>query len=177
MVFSSPDPPSKIIKITAPAKTDGKNLKAPASGRNMLLKDNTTYRLLIPPATFTDFFGLTNDTIKFNFKTKEEKYYGTVKLNLKFSETTGNYLVQLLDDKENVIRENSISKPGVIFYDFLYPQPYKLKVIVDRNGNGKWDPGNYLKKQQPEKVIYNTEAVNIRSNWDLDLDWNIIEPK
>jgi hypothetical protein len=65
----------------------------------------------------------------------------------------------------------------VIFYDFLYPQPYKLKVILDKNGNGKWDPGNYLKKQQPEKVIYNTEAVNIRSNWDLDLEWNIIEPK
>jgi hypothetical protein len=177
LIFSSPDPPNTVIKITAPVKTDVKNSKTPASGRNMLLKDNTAYRMLIPPAAFTDFFGLTNDTLKFNFKTKEEKYYGTVKLNLKFAETTNNYLVQLLDDKENVIRENSISKPGVIFYDFLYPQPYKLKVIVDKNGNGKWDPGNYLKKQQPEKVIYNTEAVNIRSNWDLDLDWNIIEPK
>jgi hypothetical protein len=177
LVFSNPDPPSTLIKITTPAKTDAKNPKLPVSGRNMLLKDNTNYRLLIPPATFTDFFGLTNDTIKFNFKTKEEKFYGTVKLNLKFAETTGSYLVQLLDDKENVVRENSISKPGVIYYDFLYPQPYKLKVILDKNGNGKWDPGNYLKKQQPEKVIYNVEAVNIRSNWDLDLEWNIVEPK
>jgi hypothetical protein len=25
-------------------------------------------------------------------------------------------------------------------------------------------------------VIYNVEAVNIRSNWDLDLEWTIIEP-
>jgi hypothetical protein len=177
LFFSNPDPPTNVIKITTLAKADAKSPIAPGSSRNMLLKENTSYHLTIPPAVFTDFFGLTNDTIKFNFKTKEEKYYGTVKLNLKFAETGVNHLVQLLDDKENVVRENSISKAGVIFYDFLYPQAYKLKVIIDRNGNGKWDPGNYLKKQQPEKVIYNTEAVNIRSNWDLDLEWNIVEPK
>jgi hypothetical protein len=175
LVISKPDVPTTVIKINAPAKTDAKN--PIASGKNILLKENTSYHLTVPPATFTDFFGLTNDTIKFNFKTKEEKFYGTVKLNLKFTPTTGNYIVQLLDDKENVVRENKMSTAGVIFYDFLYPQTYKLKVILDKNGNGKWDAGNYLKKQQPEKVIYNAEAVNIRSNWDLDLEWKITEPK
>jgi uncharacterized protein (DUF2141 family) len=170
LVFSNPDVPTTVIKISTPTKIDAKN-----SGKNMLLKENTRYQLMIPPAAFTDFFGLTNDTIKFNFKTKEEKYYGSVKLDLKFTATAGDYIVQLLDDKENVVRENILSKAGVVFYDYLYPQAYKLKVILDKNGNGKWDPGNYLKKQQPEKVIYNVEAVNIRSNWDLDLEWNIIE--
>lgn len=177
LVFSTPTTPTNIIQISTLVKTDAKKPAAIVSGKNMLLKENTRYQLMIPPAAFTDFFGLTNDTIKFNFKTKEEKYYGSVKLNLKFTATSGNYIVQLLDDKENIVRENSISTAGVIFYDYLYPQAYKLKVILDKNGNGKWDPGDYLKKQQPEKVIYNAEAVNIRSNWDLDLEWNIVEPK
>jgi hypothetical protein len=171
LVFSKPDIPTTTVKISTPAKIDAKN-----SGKNMLLKEHASYHLIIPPAAFTDFFGLTNDTIKFNFKTKEEKFYGSVKLNLKFAPGTGNYIVQLLDDKENVVRENSLSNEGIIFYDYLYPQTYKLKLILDKNSNGKWDPGNYLKKQQPEKVIYNVEAVNIRSNWDLDLEWTIIEP-
>ncbi len=172
LVFSKFTEPTTTMKLTTPKKLDAKN-----SGKNLLLKENASYRLTVAPGTFTDFFGLTNDTIRFNFKTKEEKFYGTVKLDLKFEAIKGNYIVQLLDDKESVVRENIVSTPGTIYYDYLYPQPYRLKIILDKNGNGRWDPGNYLKKQQPEKIIYNTEAVNIRSNWDLDLEWTVIEPK
>ncbi|MBL7884368.1 MAG: hypothetical protein JNL69_09885, partial [Bacteroidia bacterium] len=50
---------------------------------------------------------------------------------------------------------------------------YKLKIIVDENNNGKWDAGNYIQHQQPEKVIYNSELINVRSNWDLELDWEV----
>lgn len=168
---SSSDPHSVFIHTTK--KVDTKN-----SGKNVLLKENTTYNLTIPPATFTDFFGLTNDTIKMRFRTREEKFYGSVKIHLKSESIKGNYILQLLNDKETIIRESILSKKEeTIFYDYLYPSSYKLKIIFDKNANGKWDTGNFLKKQQPEKVIYNVEAVNIRSNWDLELDWNIIEPK
>lgn len=137
----------------------------------ILLKENTNYHLFIPPATFTDIFGLTNDTIKIDFKTKEEKFYGVMKLKVNVPETKGNYIVQLLDEKESVVRENTIKKTETISYTYLYPQKYKLKIVVDENNNGKWDSGNYLKNIPPEKVIYNRELTTIRSNWDLDLDW------
>ena len=112
------------------------------------------------------------------FRTKEEKFYGSLKIRLKSESVKGNYILQLLTEKEMVVRETVFSKPEeTVFYDFLYPAAYKLKIIFDKNGNGKWDTGNYLKKQQPEKIIYNVEAVNIRSNWDLELDWTIVEPR
>ena len=50
---------------------------------------------------------------------------------------------------------------------------YKLKIIFDENKNLKWDSGNLILKQQPEKVIYNVEPINIRSNWDLELEWKV----
>lgn len=172
LVYEKATAPNAVI-IRTQQKVSTKN-----SSKNMLLKENTTYGLTIPPATFTDIFGLANDTIKLKFRTKEEKYYGSVKVNVKSEIITGNCILQLLNDKETVIRESIISqKEESIFYDFLYPAAYKLKVIFDKNANGKWDSGNFLKKQQPEKVIYNTEAVNIRSNWDLELDWRVTEPK
>ena len=171
LVLLQPEPNSSTIILTTSVKKAINN-----SGKNFLLKERSSYHLLIPPGTITDFLGFTNDSLKINFKTQEEKFYGTVKLNLKFPAIKGNYIVQLLDSKEQVIRENSISNPQLLFYDYLYPQVYKLKIIADVNGNGKWDAGNYLKKQQPEKVFYNVESVNIRSNWDLDLEWKIIEP-
>jgi uncharacterized protein (DUF2141 family) len=136
-------------------------------------KENTNYHLFIPPGAVTDFFGLTNDSIKIDFKTKEEKYYGSVKLNLDIPSTDGYYIVQLLDERGTVVREDIVSKSVVLEYTYLYPRKYKVKIIYDDNRNGKWDSGNYLQKIQPEKVIYNAELINIRSNWDADLDWKV----
>lgn len=151
--------------------TQGESVLFPQGFKRFILKENTNYHLFIPPGTFTDIFGLSNDTIKIDFKTREEKFYGVMKLKVTIPETKGNYIVQLLDEKESVVRENSINKTGTINYEYLYPQKYKLKIIVDENNNGKWDSGNYLKNIKAEKVIYNNELITIRSNWDLDLDW------
>lgn len=139
----------------------------------VVFKENTNYHLFIPPGTFTDIFGLTNDTIKIDFKTREEKFYGTLKLTLDIPVTTGNYIVQLLDEKENIVRESNINKSETLFYEYLHPKKYKLKIIYDTNANYKWDTGNLLQKQQPEKVIYNAEPVNTRPNWDLELEWKV----
>lgn len=139
----------------------------------VVFKENTSYHLFIPPGTFTDIFGLTNDTIKIDFKTREQKFYGTLKLNLDIPVTAGNYIVQLLDEKESIVRESNINKSETLFYEYLYPKKYKLKIIYDNNANYKWDTGNLLQKLQPEKVIYNAEPVNTRPNWDLELEWKV----
>lgn len=138
------------------------------------LKENTRYMIFIPPATFTDAFGFSNDSIYISFKTREEKYYGNLKLKLDLPETSGNYIVQLLDEKENVVRENNIKKSEIINYRYLLPKKYKLKIISDNNVNNKWDTGILQEKQQPEKTIYNVESVEVRSNWDLELEWKVI---
>jgi hypothetical protein len=140
-------------------------------------KENTPYHLQLLPGTFTDIFGLNNDTINIDFKTREEKEYGSIKLKIDIAETTtGNYIVQLLDEKENILRANNIKKPETIMYQYILPKKYKLKIIVDENTNYTWDTGNLIKKLQAEKVIYNAEAINTRASWDFDLEWKIITP-
>jgi hypothetical protein len=138
-------------------------------------KENSKYSLFIEPGTFTDIFGFTNDTIQLNFKTREEKQYGSIKLKLDVSNKSKNYIVQLVDEKENIIREANTSKADAILFQYLLPKNYKLKVICDDNANLKWDTGNLQKGIQPEKVIYNAETITTKANWDLDLDWKIIE--
>lgn len=136
-------------------------------------KENTKYHLFIPPNTIQDIFGLTNDTIKIDLKTREAKYYGSLKLNITIPGAKQNYIVQLLDENENIVQENSIKISKTLDLEYLHPKKYKLKIILDTNSNGKWDTGNYLKHQQAEKVIYNSELINVRSNWDMELDWNV----
>ncbi len=158
------------------------NMKTLNGSKNAVItpvkfKENTSYHLFIPPGTFTDIYGITNDTIKIDFKTREEKQYGSVKLKIDVPEIKkGNYIIQLLDEKENVVRTANIKKSETLTYSYLIPRKYKLKVIVDENENGKWDTGNLLEHQQPERTIYNAEPVNTRANWDFELEWKIVNP-
>jgi hypothetical protein len=55
---------------------------------------------------------------------------------------------------------------------FLKPANYRLKAVKDDNENRKWDTGNYLKNIQPEKVVKYKEDINVRANWDTELDWS-----
>jgi hypothetical protein len=62
---------------------------------------------------------------------------------------------------------------GKIVFDYLPPGEYSLKAIYDSNHNNKWDTGDYLQGRQPEKVFLSKISQRLRSNWDLDLSWNI----
>jgi uncharacterized protein (DUF2141 family) len=135
-------------------------------------KEKTAYHLFIPPGTLTDIFGLSNDSIQVKFKTKEEKFYGSLRLNLQVYPSE-RFILQLLNENGTLVRENIIRGSTVIEYKFLYPQKYKLKIIDDENTDGEWSPGNYLQRRSPEKVIYNNETIMIRSNWDAELDWKV----
>ena len=130
---------------------------------------DSTYTLFVPPGIFTDIFGLINDTVKLDFKTQEEKHYGTLKLTLKMKIRIA-YILQLMNERGEVFDYASSDK-GVFSYQYLPPGSYKLRIIYDKNGDEKWTTGNYLSKKKPETVIYYSSPITIRSNWDLELDW------
>ena len=140
-------------------------------------KENSVYRILIPRGTFADAFGLVNDTLKTGFKIKPESSYGSLTLKAALADTVKEYIVQLVDEKENIIRENTINASQNIEYQYLAPAKYRIKVIFDTNSNGKWDTGDYLRHMQPEKVAYFKDILAIRANWELEVDWNISENK
>ncbi len=134
-------------------------------------EESTMYRVLIPDSTIFDIYGATNDTTFFRFKTQAEDYYGALTINLQGVKTP--LLLQLLDDKENLLIENRVFSDESVRFEYLYPKKYFLKLIVDANGNGEWDTGNYLEHLQPEVVIYYPQTIEIRSNWEMDFTWDL----
>ena len=135
-------------------------------------KENTAYRVEIPPKSIEDYLGLFNDTIRMSFKTKRLSHYGNVKLSVN-SSYDEQLLLQLITGQETVVQQDIINGKAEIDYSFLQPGDYQLKVIVDSNKNGKWDTGDYYNKIKPEKVVIYPQAINVRSNWDQELDWKI----
>ena len=140
---------------------------------NHLWKEEKNYNLIFPDSTFYGLTGISQDTLIFNFRTKAEKDFGNLILTVNLPAFEGNYLVQLMNEKETVIYEQqTVSKPETIRFDFMPPGKYKIKAIKDRNLNGRWDSGNYKRMIQPEEVIYLPKVVEIRANWDVEETWN-----
>jgi len=84
-------------------------------------------------------------------------------------------LVQLVEnnDNEEVIRQKAIKENSEIVFDYLAPNKYKIKIIIDSNDNGVWDTGSFQDKYQPEKVSYINEVIKVRSNWDNNISWEL----
>ena len=58
----------------------------------------------------------------------------------------------------------------------LPPGEFQLKILEDENQNGKWDTGSYgfeKRKKQPEKVWSLPQKLNIRADWDNELNITI----
>jgi hypothetical protein len=92
------------------------------------------------------------------------------------STTEPNYIIQLVTPKMEVIHQVRNQKK----YEFrqIKPGTYKLRIIIDTNGNGVWDYGNILKNEEPERIFIfknaeGKEELVLRANWELGP--NIIE--
>lgn len=134
-------------------------------------EENSSYKIWIEPGAFKDIYGFKNDTVKIPFRTKEMDFYGNLIVSVQ--NVKAGVIVQLLDEKNNKLKKEHIENDKEVKFAYLYPKKYKLKVIFDKNKNGIWDTGNYFEKIQPEKVLFYSKEINIRANWDLEIDWDI----
>ncbi len=133
-------------------------------------KSNSKYFLFIPPGTFTDIFGIKNDSLQFTFITHGEEDYGSLKINFQRSGDYP-YILQLVNESgSDIYREVKCNTDSTIELSYLDPRVYKIKLIKDSNGNGKWDTGNYLIHIQPEEIEFYPEGITIRANWDVEID-------
>ncbi|MGP8215416.1 MAG: Ig-like domain-containing protein [Bacteroidia bacterium] len=180
--FSFGDPVLKydMSKITLVLRNDTEKFSPDTSTMPFVFSINparqlisdSTYQLIVLPGAFTDMFGTKNDTMKIKFVIVEPTFFGTLKLDLKFT-NQGHYIVQMVDSKLNVYRQFIITGSKSVFFDALQPGTYRIRVIDDANNNGIWDTGDFMKGIQPEKVYYYFQALNIRSNWDITQSWQV----
>jgi len=130
------------------------------------------YRLIVQNDCFFDLYHSTNDTIIKNFTTTEMREYGSLALEVNYNEKHP-LIIQLLNAKNAVLREDFISKSQKINYPYLKEGKYKIKAVLDINNNGKWDTGDFVSRIQPEKVYFINKVLNIRANWDTEHIWTI----
>jgi len=133
-------------------------------------KHNQRYSVKLLPAALTDIFETQNDTLNYSFSTKEPEDYGSITLNIT-KEPTVHVIVELLTaQNEKLIERVIVTNNNIVKFNLLVPGKYIVRAIIDANKNSKWDTGNYLLKQKPEKVIYHATVFPIRSNYYYPLE-------
>lgn len=137
------------------------------------LEPDTEYNLEIDSAACENIYGITSREMIKKFKTREEDYYGIIML--KISGVESQMLIQLLEnnDDEDVIIQKEIVEDQTVIFDYLAADKYKVKIIYDENGNGKWDTGSFQDKYQPERVAYSNKVIKVRSNWVEEISWEL----
>jgi hypothetical protein len=132
-------------------------------------KENMKYALLLKDSCFKDVYGQYSKKQSINWVSKNMKSYSTLMANFIYTGTNHNLLLQLISaDEKKIFKSFYLNNQLSYFFDYLLPGSYKIKIIDDRNRNGKWDNGNYTTQKQPEAVFYYPETFNLRAFWDLE---------
>lgn len=132
------------------------------------------YQLTIDSAAIVGLYGLHTNKVQQTMKVKKLDEYGTLLLNI-VGAPEGS-LVELLDNGGKVLRQQPVSAENTADFYFLNPNTkYYIRLLVDRNGNGKWDTGNYEQGIQPEEVYYFPKVWEMKANFEFEETWNIHE--
>lgn len=132
-------------------------------------KENTLYTVRILKDFVTDTSKTMSMPSKYIFRTKSADDYGILKINVAGKYKGKKYLLQVLGEKDTIHRKPLIDT--AVTLNRLLPGKYTMAIIVDENGNGKWDTGDLLAKLQPEMVIPYTEEIELKAGWENVIDF------
>jgi hypothetical protein len=136
------------------------------------LKEGSTYLLIANTGSFSDLYGDQSDSTGTRFLVRTLDSYS--ELSLDISNVKGNTIIQLLDDKEKILSERKINKPGKISFTFLEKGVFRIRAIDDLNGDGKWTTGDYKMKKQPEPVTYLPKQIELKqANFTIEEQWEL----
>ena len=129
------------------------------------------YRITIDSASVNSIYGILIEKYDQSVKVKEEKEYARLTVTIEGLYGREAFL-EVLDKSEKVIRQEYVVD-GVADCLDMPPGDCYLRLVLDANDNGRWDPGCYTEKRQPETVIYCDRKITLKANWEDNETWNI----
>lgn len=157
---------TRLIPVFAKDSADIRRLRMTTP-----LKPGANYSLVCLSGSFADIYGHVTDSVNYRITVSTEEDYGSVTANLTGYE--GAVIIQLVAEKDRVVRESALKSPGTVRFGLLDKGRYRLKAIYDLDGNGAWTTGDFNLKRGPEPVTYYSGELDVKINWELEQDWDL----
>ena len=130
------------------------------------------YSLEIDSAAFEDIYGHVSEAYKQGLKVKNLDEYSTLNIKLSGIADSLPLRVRLLNKSDAIVKD-VLAKDGVAKFEYVNPDTYYLSALIDTNGNGVWDTGDYDADRQAEAVYYYPREIEIKERWDVTQQWNL----
>lgn len=162
---------TKPFQLTPAELTWSNNFSRLVIKRSTNLRDSLLFRL--QKGAFISVQGDTLARYSARYTIADEDAYGLIAGRINPA-TVGSadtkFIVELLDKEYKVVR----TAYGTPNYSFarLRPGLYRVRLIIDANGNRRRDIGNVAKGLQPERVIYapgseDDGTIRVKQNFEL----------
>ena len=109
------------------------------------------------------------DTIRFTTKRNED--YGKLVLRFNNVDLTKNPVIQFTVG--NTVKYSYPILSTELSNNMFPPGEYGVRILYDKDKNGKWTPGNYSKKLQPEIVVALPQKLAVKADWDNEREINL----
>ena len=128
------------------------------------------YMMRIRDSLFTDIYGHPYDSLRIELTPKD---YGILTLHI--SNATGyDLVVEVLDKRDTVVQQQPFAGVGgTLQFTHLPAAEYRLRAVVDRNGDRQWTPGDYRHQRQPEECIMFDKTLQLREKWEMEEKWKV----
>jgi Bacterial Ig-like domain len=102
--------------------------------------------------------------INFSFVKADLANYSSLEMKIQTKEPS--YIIQLLTEDYTILEEHK--NITILNYDYINSGSYRIRAILDKNGNGYWDRANPINNQKAEPILYyNNDKINLKPNWEL----------
>ena len=148
--------------------------KKDSSNKKLLLnvewKENTLYQVIMDKEFAEDSSGkklLKTDTL--SFTTKKLSEYGSLKIKFRNFPADKNPVLQFVQN-ETIYKSFPLGSSEFSQQLFL-PGEFELRILYDKNKNGKWDPGEFFgRHKQPEIVMPVERKISIKTAWQNEFE-------
>lgn len=128
--------------------------------------------LIIKPEAILYHDQTNNDLNTLNLVIRSKKEFGTLKLELQnVPKENDLFLVQEKNKGYNI--HQSISKDTTLVFTGIEKGKYEFYLYKDQNKNMQWDYGDYIKKQLSEPIWRLNSPIEIRSNWENEIIFDL----
>lgn len=134
-----------------------------------------SYSLQLEKGSVQSIFKSKNDSLNFSFNRLKKEDLGNLKFEVK-TDSNYSYVLEIYNSKQEKVLTESFNDSIALNLKDYYPGEYQAQLILDGDKNGKWTTGDYFAKRQAESIIKYKEAIEIRANWDLELEWKVNFP-
>lgn len=136
-------------------------------------KPGSRYDLFLPPELVKDRFGRSSDSLRLQFRVPDAETTGSLTVTLKGLQPGARYMLNYLSEKDEVVRSYSLEADSIVSTARLSPGKLRLQLIRDDDRNGRFTPGSFARKRQPEMVWEYAEPITLRANWELEVLFSI----